>query len=83
MNLSRATALFKQALNLEQCNERYSGAALDYANLAFIEKLAGRFDNALLNLKSALENAQKFEDAKLCTLIETQINEISQILDNK
>ena len=82
-DLSRATALFKQALNLEQCNERYSGAALDYANLAFIEKLAGRFDNALLNLKSALENAQKFEDSKLCTLIETQINEISQILDNK
>lgn len=68
-DFNRASALFKKALNMEQCNERYSAAAADYVNLALISLRRGHNHDASVHLQSALESAEKNGDKELCALI--------------
>ena len=77
-DFNRASALLKQSLNLEQCNERYSAAAIDYVNLALIDKKCGRMSSAMHNLQSALDSAKKQNDDELCEIIEKQIKKIEK-----
>ena len=78
-DFKRAEALFKKALDLEQSNERYSCVATDYANLALIDKKLGNKEQALKNLQSALESAQKHQDENLCKIIDKQIKKINSV----
>lgn len=78
-DFKRAGSLFKKALDLEQSNERYSCVATDYANLALIDKKLGNKEQALQNLQSALESAQKHQDENLCKIINEQIKKISSV----
>lgn len=69
----RAKALFNQALSKELCNNRKTGVAIDYANLALVEKLQGNENEACENLKKALSMADETN--------EEIINRIKTILD--
>lgn len=69
----RAKAIFNQALSKELCNDRQIGVAIDYANLALVEKQQGHIDEAQENLKKALKLAED-SDTDL-------INKIKTILD--
>ncbi len=59
---NRAKAVFNQALNQELFNNRKTGAAIDYANLAIIEKKYGNIKNAHKNLTAALQYAKDVDD---------------------
>ena len=54
----RAKAIFNQALTKECCNNRKTGIAIDYANLAIVEKLQGNNKEAFENLQKALSQAK-------------------------
>lgn len=69
----RAKAMFNQALSKELCNNRKVGVAIDYANLALIEKQLGNNDEARTNLQKALGLVDEQE--------EEIINKIKTILD--
>ena len=69
----RAKAIFNQALSKELCNNRKTGVAIDYANLALVEKQQGHNSEAQENLKKAL-NLVEDVDSDL-------INKIKTILD--
>ena len=58
----RAKAMFNQALSKELCNDRKIGAAIDYANLAIVEKMQGNHDEALKNLQKALNYEQDIDE---------------------
>ena len=75
-DFSRASALYKKSLHMEQYNERYLGAAIDYTNLACIEKNLGNLNDALYYLQSALENAKLHQNDELCEVIEQQLKKI-------
>ena len=65
--------MIQQSLHLEQRNDRFSGIAADYANLALIENLRGDENSAKANIKTALEYALKTEDDDLINLIKKSI----------
>ena len=69
----RAKAFFNQALSKELCNDRKSGVAIDYANLAVVEKLQGNNDEAYKNLQKAIAQAEDI-DVKLVEKIKTMLN---------
>ena len=73
-NLQRAKVLFQQSLNLEQSNERCSGLAADYINLALIDEMLGNNDSASNNIKVALEYAEKTEDEELIALVRDKVS---------
>lgn len=68
-DLQRAKVLFQQSLNLEQKNSRNQGIAVDYADLAIVEKLRGNEKSAEQNLQAALEYAKQTQDEQLIQLI--------------
>ena len=74
-NLPRAKGLFEKAVLLEEHNNRLNGAAIDYVNIALIEKKCGNQEQAKKTLKLALEYAEGFDDEKLSTQIKNMIKE--------
>lgn len=76
-DLPKAKAFFMQAVQREERNERLSGAAVDYANLALIEQKCGNRKQAEKILNLALEYAQNSEDSNLIEQIKLQINKIN------
>ena len=66
----RAKAIFNQALSKELCNDRKTGVAIDYANLAIIEKIQGNNDEARENIQKAIAQVKDF-DKELAEKIRT------------
>lgn len=58
----RAKTFFYLALEQELCCDRKKGVAIDYANLAMIEKKCGNRTEALKNLEAALKYAKEADD---------------------
>ncbi len=58
----RAKAIFNQALSKELCNNRKTGVAIDYANLAVVEKMQGNNDIANENLQKAIAQAEGIDE---------------------
>jgi tetratricopeptide (TPR) repeat protein len=66
-DFDRAKAIFNQAVSKEFCNNRRTGIAIDYANLAVVERLQGNKNEAMKNIEKAL----------------SQLSETDEILYNK
>lgn len=75
-NLARAKALFLKSASLEQKNERFSGAATDYANIGLIETKLGHISQALKTYETALTYASAFEETTLSELIRQKIESL-------
>ncbi len=73
-DFKRAKGLIKQSLNQEIRNERCSGMAIDYANLALIEKFCGNREQAQQTLQQALEYAQMLDESDLSAQIKKLLN---------
>ena len=76
-DFKRAEKLFKSSLNKEQLNNRYSGIATDYINLAYVEKCVGNSALAKHYLSSALNEAKKYNDTDMCAIINSQLEKIT------
>lgn len=68
-----AKTVFSQSLNLELYNERNIGVAIDYTNLAIVEKKSGNIEKAKDNINIALEYA-KDVDRELYENIKNLLN---------
>lgn len=64
-DMKRAKGLFTQAVGFEERNERFSGAATDYANIALIEKKCGQTEQAEKTLQLAIDYARSFGENEL------------------
>ena len=53
--------LFNQSLNLELCNERDIGIAIDYTNLAIVEQKCGNKEKAKENINIAIKYAKDLD----------------------
>ncbi len=73
-DLAKAKSFFMQAVQREEKNDRFSGAAVDYANLALIEQKSGNYEQAKKMLEMALEYAKNSGDETLADRIQKQIN---------
>ena len=60
--LAQAESFFKKALQYELCNDRAEGIAIDYANLALVEKKCGHKETSLKNIETALSYAKKADE---------------------
>lgn len=69
----RAKAVFNQALSKELCNNRNIGVAIDYANLAIVEKAQGNMIEANIKLQKAIELA-KDTDNELLNILKNMID---------
>ncbi len=58
---ARAKAIFNLALKQELYNDRKIGVAIDYANLATVEKKCGNMSDARKNLETALKYAENID----------------------
>ncbi len=76
-NLHKAKSWFQQSLAREQSDERYAGAALDYFNLALVERKLCNMSEMKNNMEKALEAAKQSNDENLCAIISKQIAKIS------
>ena len=76
-DLAKAKTFFMQAVQREEKNDRLSGAAVDYANLALIEQKCGNHEQAEKTLKLALEYAQSSDDNNLIEQIKSQMNKLN------
>ena len=72
-NLSKAKSFFQQAVQREERNNRWNGAAVDYANLALIEKKCGNSEQAEAILETAIEYARNSGDENLIKQIKKQL----------
>lgn len=72
-DLHRAKALLMQSIALEQQNNRCTGLAADYTNLAVIAQISEQPDEAAKNLMAAAEYAQKSGNTELISLIENKL----------
>lgn len=73
----KAKYWLQQSLAREQSDDRYAGAALDYFNLALVERNLCNLDEVQANLHNALEAAIKSTDDNLCTVIRKHIAKIT------
>lgn len=64
-DMKRAKGLFTQAVGFEERNERFSGAAADYANIALIENKCGQTEQAEKTLQLAIDYAGSFGESDL------------------
>ncbi len=76
-NLKRAKGLFQQSLEQELKNERASGAAIDYTNIAMIDYRRGLNEQAEITLKRALDYAKADGETELVAFLEDLINKNS------
>jgi tetratricopeptide (TPR) repeat protein len=58
----RAKAIFNQSLSKEFYNNRKTGVAIDYANLAVVEKSLGNNDESVKNIEKALSQIAGIDD---------------------
>ena len=72
-NLSKARTLFKQAADLEHAQNRLKGAALDYNNLAELERLSGAEAKAQTYLTQALKYAEEIDDDELKSYLKAKL----------
>ena len=72
-NPDKARTLFKQAADLEHALNRLKGAAIDYGNLARLERIKGNTDAAKTYLEQALRYAEEIGDNKLKSYLETKL----------
>lgn len=70
---SRAKAIFNLALKQELYNDRKTGIAIDYANLAMVERKCGNMSDARKNLETALKYAEN-TDKDLYTKIKDALD---------
>ena len=61
-DIKGAKTIFNQALNQELYNERNIGAAVDYMNLAIVEKESGNLEEMQKNIKNALAYAKENDE---------------------
>ena len=72
-NPDKARTLFKQAADLEHALNRLKGAAIDYNNLAELERLNGDNKTAQTYLKQALCYAEEIGDNELKSYLKTKL----------
>lgn len=77
----RAKGLFQQSLEQEQKNDRCSGIAADYANIALIELRSGHKNEALKNMRAAAEYAEAAEDETLSEWLKAEIIKLESQLN--
>lgn len=74
--LQRAKVLFQEAVAMEQKNDRFSGAATDFANIGLIELKCGRLEEAQKNLETAVEYAKAYGETELSKLLEEKLSDL-------
>lgn len=74
--LQRAKVLFQEGVALEQKNDRFSGAATDFANIGLIELKCGRLEEAQKNLETAVEYAKAYGETDLSKLLEEKLSDL-------
>ena len=74
--LARAKSLFLKSASIEQKDERFSGAATDYANIALIETKLGNSLQAIKTYETALTYATAFEETELADIIRKKIKSL-------
>lgn len=72
-DLQRARGFFQEGISLEQKNERYSGAATDYANIGLVERKCGHYQEAAKNLEKALELSAAYGETELSDILQKQL----------
>ena len=60
-DIKAAKSIFNQSLNLELCNERDIGIAIDYTNLAIVEQKCGNKEKAKENINIAIKYAKDLD----------------------
>ena len=69
----RAKSMFNLALSKELCNNRKTGVAIDYTNLAIVEKLQGNIEKAYENIQKALSQSNDL-DENIISIIKNSLN---------
>ena len=77
----RAEGIFQQALNSELYNERWCGAALDYANIAITSQHRGNTEQSKKCWQMAIQYAKQANDNELLDLIKKQVPNLWQFQD--
>lgn len=80
-DLPRAKGLFLQSAAWEQKEERFSGAATDYANIGLIEYKIGNKEQALRTYETALDYASAFSETELSGFLRSRIEELKAELE--
>lgn len=71
-----AKVWFQEAAALEQKNDRYTGAAADYANIGLIEQHKGNIEQARKNLETAIACAETFGKNNLSRLLNEKLKKL-------
>lgn len=71
-----AKVWFQEAAALEQKNDRYSGAAADYANIGLIEKRRGNLEQARKNLETAIGYAEIYGETELSETLRQRLKNL-------
>lgn len=71
-----AKVWFQEAAALEQKNDRYSGAATDYANIGLIEKRRGNLEQARKNLETAIGYAEIHGETELSETLRQRLKNL-------
>ena len=71
--LNTARTLFKQAIDLENSQNRIKGAAIDYNNLAELALREGSGEEARTYLQQALSYAEMLEDEELKNYLKAKL----------
>lgn len=72
-NFDKARTLFKQAADLEHAQNRLKGAAIDYNNIAELERLNGDNNTAQTYLKQAVRYAEEIGDDELKSYLKSKL----------
>ncbi len=73
-DLRRAEGIFQQSLSAELQNERWYGAAIDYANIALTAYRRGHKDNGDKNREMAIKCAQDAGAESLAEILKQRLN---------
>lgn len=74
--IKQAKVWFQEAAALEQKNDRYTGAATDYADIGLLEFQKGNLEEARKNFKIALDYAEIYGKNKLSEILKAKISEL-------
>lgn len=74
--IKQAKVWFQEAAALEQKNDRYTGAATDYADIGLLEFQKGNLEEARKNFKTALEYADIYGKNKLSEILKAKMSEL-------
>ena len=74
-DLRRAEGLFQQSLGAEMQNERWCGAAIDYANIALTSYRRGNKENGDKNRELAIKYAQDAGADVLAEMLKSGFNQ--------